>query len=182
MCLRLAPTNTIKVVNLSLVVLWLGAAFLSPAQAEDVITFKNGDRLTGTIKYLDRGRLIVKSRLLDGDAKVDWKQVVRVESDRLFQLQTIAGERFLGRIGKEAGTGESSDELVILMGSSEQKLRRNRQERKERQENGWSEACAPFRVNLVSDDLGVGLEDISWKNCSKNLPVPLRSASRSSPY
>jgi hypothetical protein len=29
---------------------------------------------------------------------------------------------------------------------------RNRQERKERQENGWSEACAPLRVNLVSDE------------------------------
>lgn len=48
-----------------------------------------------------------------------------MESDRLFQLQTFAGERFLSRIGKEAGTGESSDELVILMGSSEQKPRRN---------------------------------------------------------
>jgi hypothetical protein len=120
MWLRLAPTNTIKeVVNLSRVVLWLGAAFLSPAQAQDVITFKNGDRLTGTIKYLDRGRLIVKSRLLNGDAKVDWKQVVRVESDRLFLKRLLASVSWVASARKRV-LANLPNELVILMGSLEQ--------------------------------------------------------------
>jgi hypothetical protein len=73
-----------------------------PAKGQDVVVFKNGDRLSGTIKYLDHGQLIFSSPLIDGDAKLNWRQIARVESERVFQLQTIAGERFLGRIGKGA--------------------------------------------------------------------------------
>jgi Protein of unknown function, DUF481 len=138
-----------EVVNLALVGVWFGGIFLLPAKGQDVVVFKNGDRLSGTIKYLDHGQLIFSSPLIDGDAKLNWRQIARVESERVFQLQTIAGERFLGRIGKSAGSGESADELVIIMSDSEQKLRRN--------EIDWLRQTVAGLSGLLEISVGGGL-------------------------
>ena len=36
--------------------------------------------------------------IADGDVYADWRRVVRVDSQRVFQFQTSDGDRFLGRI------------------------------------------------------------------------------------
>jgi hypothetical protein len=103
----------------------LGLAALSlPAVlgAQDVIHFQNGDRLSGTIKRLQRGELIFSSPTIDDDVQIDWRRVARIESDRMFQFQTSTGESFLGRIEKEAIPGVAEDEIRINTPEGERRL------------------------------------------------------------
>ena len=87
------------------------------AQAQDVIVFQNGDRLTGRIERLERGKLSFDSPIIDQSVQVDWDQIDRVESQRFFQFHTKAGERLLGRI-LEMSHEPAGDEIVILEGTS----------------------------------------------------------------
>jgi hypothetical protein len=106
----------------------IGLAVLSlPAvvRAQDVIHFQNGDRLTGTIKRLERGELIFESPMIDGDTQIDWRRVVRIESQRIFQFQTSTGERFLGRIEKETSSGAAEDEVRIVSPQGDRRLRQD---------------------------------------------------------
>ena len=87
------------------------------AQAQDTLIFTNGDRLTGKIERLERGKLSFDSPISDQSVQVDWNQIERVESQRLFQFHTKAGERLLGRI-VEMSHETAGDEIVILQGTS----------------------------------------------------------------
>ena len=97
--------------------LMVATALTFLAQAQDVIIFTNGDRLTGKIERLERGKLSFDSPIIDQSVQVDWNQIERVESQRLFQFHTAAGERLLGRI-VEMSHETAGDEIVILEGTS----------------------------------------------------------------
>ena len=83
----------------------------APVLAQDTLTFDNGDVLTGRIKRLERGELTLDIPIADGDVYADWRRVVLVESQRVFQFQTTEGERFLGRIQRE--TDPEAGTLVV---------------------------------------------------------------------
>ena len=83
----------------------------APVLAQDILTFDNGDVLTGRIKRLERGELTLDIPIADGDVYADWRRVVLVESQRVFQFQTTEGERFLGRIQRE--TDPEAGTLVV---------------------------------------------------------------------
>jgi len=109
-----------------LVVLSLAALSLPAAlRAQDVIHFQNGDRLTVTIKRLERGEVVFESPVFDGDASIDWRRVARIESERTFQFQTSAGERFLGRIENETSPEVGEDEVRIVSPQGERRLRQD---------------------------------------------------------
>ena len=95
-------------------VLALGVLGAQGAFAQDTITFENGDRLTGRIKRLDRGELVLEVPVADGDVRVDWARVATVDSQRVFQFQTIEGVRFLGRIQPE--TDPVAGTMVVEFG------------------------------------------------------------------
>jgi Protein of unknown function, DUF481 len=77
------------------------------AQAKsDVIVMKNGDRLTGEIKALGGGVLSVDLPYVDGTLSVQWSQVAKLESDRLFLVHTEGGAVYTGKI---SATGASKD-------------------------------------------------------------------------
>jgi len=101
----------------SIVLLCLG--FISPVWADDVVIFTNGDRLSGTIKSLDRGVLIMSAPVLDGDSNLNWNKIARVESDRLFQFQTSAGRRFLGRVANDDVETQEGRISVLVDGAQE---------------------------------------------------------------
>ena len=69
----------------------------SAAQAkplDDVVVLKNGDRLTGEIKGLQRGELRFKSGYMAEAVRLDWSQVERLESKGRFLIVLIDGQLF----------------------------------------------------------------------------------------
>lgn len=81
--------------------------------AQDTIYFKNGDRLSGRIKNMQRGTLLFSCPALDGDARVGWNRIARIDSDRTFQFEASSGERFLGTIRKNDVAETEASEIAI---------------------------------------------------------------------
>ena len=67
------------------------------AQKTDVITLANGDRITGEIKHLDKGRLELSTDDI-GTIYIEWDNIVQISSPRLFEVETTDGRRLLGTI------------------------------------------------------------------------------------
>ena len=67
------------------------------AQRTDVVTLANGDRITGEIVELDRGRLEFKTDDA-GTISFEWDKIARVEAARQFEVSTADGRRFLGSL------------------------------------------------------------------------------------
>ena len=85
----------------------IGLLFVSASVvAQDTIYFKNGDRLSGRIKNMQRGTLLFSCPALDGDARVGWNRIARVESRRTFQFETTSGDKFLGLIKSRESESE----------------------------------------------------------------------------
>ncbi len=63
----------------------------------DVVVFDNGDRLTGEIKSLDRGKLLFKTDATD-TISIEWDDVAFLSSDQNIQVETYDGRRYLGHL------------------------------------------------------------------------------------
>jgi hypothetical protein len=67
----------------------------------DVVTLANGDRITGEVKGLDRGRLEFSTDDA-GTLYLEWDKLVSVVAARRFEVVTHDGRRFLGALGPAA--------------------------------------------------------------------------------
>jgi hypothetical protein len=65
----------------------------------DVVTLANGDRLTGEVVRLSRGRLEFKTDDA-GTLYLEWDKLVSVVTARLVEVTTTAGQMFLGSIAQ----------------------------------------------------------------------------------
>ena len=84
---------------------------------------KNGDRLTGEIKWIDAGTIYLSLDYVDGTIAVQWSKVARLESTQQFIIKTQGGAVHNGTI-KTVETPENeplklrvtdkSDESVVL--------------------------------------------------------------------
>ena len=86
----------------TLAVLALVIAFAAPAWGQpktDIVTLGNGDRITGEIKELSRGRLEFKTDDA-GTLEIEWVKIVKVEAIREFEVTTTDGRRLLGSLGR----------------------------------------------------------------------------------
>jgi hypothetical protein len=63
----------------------------------DVVVFDNGDRLTGEIKSLERGKLRFKTEATD-TISIEWDDVAFLSSDQNIQVETYDGRRYLGHL------------------------------------------------------------------------------------
>ncbi len=79
---------------LSIAMLFLG---VSVAFADDEVKLKNGDRLSGSIKSLAGGKLVIQTPET-GPIKVDWSQVVSVKTDNPVKVKLITGDQLEGKI------------------------------------------------------------------------------------
>jgi hypothetical protein len=82
------------------VVLAIAVALLSPLGAQertDVVTLANGDRITGEIVRLDRGRLEFKTDD-GGTIYFEWDKIASVAAMRDFEVVTTDGQRFFGTL------------------------------------------------------------------------------------
>ena len=78
----------------------------------DVVTFANGDRITGEVKQLDRGRLEFSTDDA-GTLYLEWDKLVSVVAARIVEVVTTDGRRFLAR------TGDGDEKTVDLLTSGE---------------------------------------------------------------
>ncbi len=76
-----------------LLLLFAGIAYAKT----DVVIIKNGDRLTGEVKSLDRGRLRFKTEATD-TINIEWDEVAYLSSDQNIQVETLLGTRYLGHL------------------------------------------------------------------------------------
>jgi len=78
--------------------IWVVPGALAQAQPKtDVVTLANGDRVTGEITSLTRGRLEYKTDDI-GTIYFEWDKVVTVQSNRQFDVVDSSGQRFLGSL------------------------------------------------------------------------------------
>jgi len=108
--------------------------------AKDLITMKNGDRMTCEIKGLDNGVLSVSLDYVDGTLSVQWSKVARMESTQQFIVATEDGSVHSGalhtteeaseqpmhiRVGEEgAATVLDATQIVKIDQTSEKFLQR----------------------------------------------------------
>ena len=76
-----------------LLILWPPLAAAQPKT--DVVILNNGDRITGEIKKLDRGRLEFSTDDA-GTLYLEWDNLVAVVTTREMEVATAAGTRYLG--------------------------------------------------------------------------------------
>lgn len=76
---------------------------------KDKIYLKNGDRITGNIKELDRGKLRVKTNTMDS-VYLDWDDVESVESNTHVRIVKTDGSITQGRVQKS----DTTENLRIL--------------------------------------------------------------------
>ncbi len=67
------------------------------AQRTDVVTLANGDRITGEVSTLDRGRLEYKTDD-QGTLYIEWDKVATVTAAGQFEVGTSDGRRFVGSL------------------------------------------------------------------------------------
>ena len=77
---------------------------------DDILILKNGDRITGEIKKLERGNIHIDADYGDNVFIIEWEEVERVESSQNFVVQTSRGKRLSGSIQTDAS--DSSRVLV----------------------------------------------------------------------
>jgi hypothetical protein len=67
------------------------------AQKVDTVVIRNGDRIIGEIKTLDRGALTYKTDDV-GTLTIEWDKIVRIVSPRYFEVEDNTGRRYYGNL------------------------------------------------------------------------------------
>jgi hypothetical protein len=92
------PRGSARRTLVALVVICCAGAAASAQPRTDVVTLANGDRVTGEVVRLDRGRLEFKTDDA-GTIELEWNKLTQLEATRHFDVSTRAGDRFLGSLG-----------------------------------------------------------------------------------
>ena len=71
----------------------------------DIITFYNGDKLTGEVKKLYAGLLEFSTGPM-GTVKIEWQEIARLESLYNYEVRLTEGKRYYGRIDPSTRPGE----------------------------------------------------------------------------
>lgn len=87
----------------------------------DVVVLKNGDRLTGEIKGLQRGELRIKSDYMAEAVRLDWTKVERLESKSTFMIWLVDGKLVTDVM--RLLPANSSEIANFVIGNSEQTIR-----------------------------------------------------------
>ncbi len=74
------------------------------APKTDVVVFLNGDKLTGEVKGLQRGKLSLSTDSA-GTVSIEWIQLASVRSSQMLQVELANGRRYLGQTFAAAEPG-----------------------------------------------------------------------------
>src|ERR1044072_2377355 len=107
---RLGQFRFIVLVLVALVV------YAAPARAkskDDVVVLKNGDRMTGEIKKLQRGELIFKASYMADAVRLDWSKVARLESKDKYLIILTDGRLFTDNLRLSPPGAAAADNFLI---------------------------------------------------------------------
>lgn len=110
-----------KFCGLLVILFWVVS--VNAARDDDVVILKNGDRLTGEIKSLQRGELRFKASYMAEAVRLDWTKVQRLESKSQFLIYLMNGQRFTGSLQVASATELGNENFVI--GVEKDRLRVN---------------------------------------------------------
>jgi putative salt-induced outer membrane protein YdiY len=82
--------------------------------AEDFVILKNGDKITGEIKLLNKADLQIDPGYGENIFIIDWNEVVHIESAREFIIETDEGKRFIGVVR----TDPRSEDQILIQGKN----------------------------------------------------------------
>jgi len=72
-------------------------SFISFAQKTDVVILKNGDKLTGEVKYLRVGILTYKTDNME-TVEIQWNKIKSIETKNFFEVEVADGRVYFGSI------------------------------------------------------------------------------------
>ena len=106
-------SNIVKLFSIASAMLALTVCPIANAEVRETYTdkiyLKNGDRLTGNIKELDRGKLRLKTLTMD-TVYLNWVDTESVESDKYLRITNTDGTFNYGRIKKS----DIAEDLVVI--------------------------------------------------------------------
>lgn len=73
--------------------------------AQDTIFFRNGDKIIGELKSLDKGVITIETDYSDSDFKIEWKGVDKLTTGTHYLITTSDGVRYSGKITEGDSTG-----------------------------------------------------------------------------
>jgi uncharacterized protein DUF481 len=107
-----------KYAALLLLVLVMGSALPAGAAPKtDIVIFKNGDKLTGEIKSLQRGRLNLNTDAT-GTIGIEWDKIAKITSKQNVQVETSSGARYFGHLSSP----EKNSRVVVETADGPQML------------------------------------------------------------
>jgi hypothetical protein len=107
------PSSSIRDVRqrrAALAALLLWCAVLVPVGATqaapktDIVYFTNGDRLTGEIKGMEKGRLELSTSTA-GTVNIEWDKVARIQTGQYLKVEVSGGMRYHGRVPESQQPG-----------------------------------------------------------------------------
>jgi len=121
--LKLLATGRACVVRAALLCCAILAPVAAPQAAPktDIVYFNNGDRLTGEIKGLEKGKLELSTSTA-GTVNIEWDKVERIETGQYLEVEMSSGSRYHGRVPEAqqpgsirlAADGEAAAEPVAM--------------------------------------------------------------------
>lgn len=100
---ELRPAHPFATLLLMLLIGSLSLPAMAAAKT-DLIIFHNGDRLTGELKSMQRGRLNLNTEAT-GTIAIEWAKIARVISNQNVQVETSSGARYFGHLIQTEKTG-----------------------------------------------------------------------------
>jgi hypothetical protein len=85
----------------------------------DVVTMRNGDRLTGEVKGLNNGILFIETDYSSSNLSVDWNQVVSVKSSATYLITLATGAHVTGKLERVTGSDNQPKDVTIVGGNQE---------------------------------------------------------------
>jgi hypothetical protein len=112
---RMRSSGSVVTATFTFLALLLIASRPALAQPKtDVVFLNNGDRLTGEVTKLSRSRLTLETDDA-GTIEIEWDNVMRIQSIRLFEVETWDGQRLLGTLTPAAaGMLAVSDGIDVI--------------------------------------------------------------------
>jgi len=97
--------------GLVLILFWVVS--VNAARDDDVVILKNGDRMTGEIKSLQRGELLFKAGYMAESVRLDWTKVQWLQSKSQFLIYLTNGQRYTGALQVASVTAAGNENFVI---------------------------------------------------------------------